>query len=70
VGHEEQFLPPSLSAGFGFIKKTFGGTRDTEQDAPIPDLPAFARNGEVRPRLCENSRVRFARRKFFSISSI
>jgi len=33
-GHEEQFLPQSLSAGFGFIKKTFARTRDTEQDAP------------------------------------
>jgi hypothetical protein len=32
-GHEEQFLPQSLGAGFGFIKKTFARTRDTEQDA-------------------------------------
>src|SRR5215470_3048257 len=34
-GHEDAFPPPRLSVGFGFIKKTFAGTRGTEQDAPI-----------------------------------
>jgi hypothetical protein len=43
LGHEEQFLPPSLSAGFGFIKKTFAGTRDTEQDAPTAAIRGAAR---------------------------
>jgi hypothetical protein len=30
LGHEERFLPPRLSAGLGFGKKTFAGTRATE----------------------------------------
>jgi hypothetical protein len=36
-GHEERFLPPGLSAGFGFSKKTFAGTRGTEK-LPCPPL--------------------------------
>ena len=41
-----------------------------EGGALITDLPNLAWNPAVRPRLCENSRVQFARRKFFSIWSI
>jgi hypothetical protein len=35
-GHEERFLPPRTSAGCGFSKETFGGTRRNGEDAPIP----------------------------------
>jgi len=35
LGHEERFLPPRLSAGFGFGKKTFAGTRTTEKHATV-----------------------------------
>jgi hypothetical protein len=38
MGKEEPFLPPRLSAGCGFSKKTFAGTLDTEEDAAKADL--------------------------------
>jgi hypothetical protein len=46
-GHEERFPPTRLSAGYGFRKETIAGVRRNGRDAPIPDLPAGARNGEV-----------------------
>jgi hypothetical protein len=33
-GPEERFLPPGLSAGFRFSKKTFAGTRGNGRNAP------------------------------------
>jgi hypothetical protein len=33
-GHEERFLPPRKSAGCGFGKETFAGSRCNGEDAP------------------------------------
>jgi hypothetical protein len=38
-GHKERFPPSRLSAGCGFSKKTFAGTRGNEEDAPIAVTP-------------------------------
>jgi hypothetical protein len=34
LGHEERFLPTSLSAGCGFRKETIAGMRRNGRDAP------------------------------------
>ena len=45
VGHEERFLPPRLSAGCGFSKKTFAGAHGNGRDAPMADLkPAITKS--------------------------
>ena len=36
MGHEERFLPPSLSARYEFRKETIAGTHGNERDAPTP----------------------------------
>src|SRR6516162_11438582 len=38
-----------------------------QRGAPFRPFAGLKSSGKVRPRLCENSRVQFARRKFFSI---
>jgi hypothetical protein len=48
LGHEDQFLPLSLSAGYGFRKETIAGTHGSEQDAPLPDLPGLIPERGVR----------------------
>jgi hypothetical protein len=40
-GHEDAFLPTTLSNRSRLGKPTFAGTRGNEQDAPISDLPAL-----------------------------
>jgi hypothetical protein len=47
MGHEDAFPPPRLSGRSAFCEETFDGTCSNEEDAPIPDLPARARNEEV-----------------------
>ena len=44
MGHEEQFLPLRLSAGFGFIKKTFAGPHSNGRDAPTTGIRRTADN--------------------------
>jgi hypothetical protein len=43
TGHEERFPSLSLSDRCGFAEETFAGTRGNDEDAPIPDLPALAK---------------------------
>jgi hypothetical protein len=35
LGHQGNASPPVLSAGFGFVKPTFAGTRGNGRNAPI-----------------------------------
>jgi hypothetical protein len=36
MGHEDQFLPPKLSARYVIRQETFAGTHGDGRDAPIP----------------------------------
>jgi hypothetical protein len=42
-GDEDQFLPPRLSAGFGFRKETMAETRCGGRDAPYSGRNVFDR---------------------------
>jgi hypothetical protein len=49
VGHEEQFPPPRLSAGFGFRKETIAGMHRNGRGAPITAVRGARRATRKRP---------------------
>jgi hypothetical protein len=53
MGHEERFLPPRLSAGYGFNNQTLAGKRGKEEDAPGA---AVRKPGSERVMSTHNSR--------------
>jgi len=67
-------LRSSAAAGRGQARSGFGATLSqiptNVANHPLLPISARYRMDRSRPRLCENSRVQFARRKFFSIWSI
>jgi hypothetical protein len=67
-GHEDQFLPPKLSARSVIRKQTVAATRGNGRDAPIPDLRAI-NSGTGR---CDPKRPRAGSRltSFLTVSRI
>ena len=59
MGHQDQFVPTSPSVGCAFGQETFAGMNGNGDEAPLPDLPALAPNGEVRPPKAAVRRARY-----------